>query len=68
MKRAKVIFILQMKKQIWRDPQVHSVNKAVELDLEPRSVRFQSRCKYIREQSREKRWKEGDLSSSLPWQ
>lgn len=54
MKRTKVIFILQMKKQIWRDPQVHSVNKAVELDLEPRSVRFQSRCKYIREQSRER--------------
>lgn len=42
MKRAKVIFILQMKKQVWRDPQVHSTSKAVELDLEPRSVRFQS--------------------------
>lgn len=42
MKRAKVIFILQMKKQVCRDPQVHSASKAVELDLEPRSVRFQS--------------------------
>lgn len=47
-------------------PQVHSVNNAVKLDFEPRSLRFQSRCKYIREQSREKRWKEDDLSSSLP--
>lgn len=69
MNRAKVIFILQMKKQVWRDPpQVHLVNNAVKLDFEPRSLRFQSRCKYIREQSREKRWKEDDLSSSLPWQ
>mgnify|MGYP006996572228 CR=1 FL=1 len=48
--------------------QVHPVNKAVKLDFESRSVRFQSRCKYIREQSRDKRWKVDDLSSSLPWQ
>ena len=41
MNRAKVIFILQMKKQVWRDPpQVHLVNNAVKLDFEPRSLRF----------------------------
>lgn len=38
MKKESIIFILQMKKQDQRDPQVHSVNKAVELDFEPRSV------------------------------
>ena len=51
-----------------RPPPPSSLNKAVKLDFDPKSVRFQSRCKYIREQSREKRWKEDDLSSSLPCQ